>query len=138
MVTKLAADEFQIVCFNLNWYNSSYFINAENQATVAEAKAYFDQTNTKKKIVIKLSGVSENSGYYVKRRSVNSNQGSIIDEWGKFDNDEKLERTEIKYLQEMCVPQLSRTKVQSKGHMLTLELELEPQEFCMLHVLPEY
>ena len=138
MVTKLAADEFQIVCFNLNWYNSSYFINAENQATVAEAKAYFDQSSTKKKIVIKLSGVSENSGYYVKRRSVNSNQGSIIDEWGKFDNDEKLERTEIKYLQEMCVPQLSRTKVQSKGHVLTLELELEPQEFCMLHVLPEY
>ncbi len=137
MVTKVADDEYQIICFNTVWYNSGYFIDAENQATVEDAKAYFDMHDDKK-LIIKLEGVSENSGYYVKRRGVNRDHGSIIDEWAKFDNDSRLERADIKYLQEMCVPDLSRSRVKSKGDVLTLEIDLQAQEFCALHVFPEY
>ena len=137
MVTRVADDEYQIICFNLVWYNSSYFIDAENQATVEEAKSYFD-TKDHKKLVIKLAGVSENAGYVVKRRSVNANHGSIIDEWSKFNNDSKLERSEIKYIQEICLPELSRSHIRSRGELLTIEVDLEAEEFCVLHVFPEF
>ncbi len=137
IVTKMADDEYQILCFNTVWYNSSYFIDAENQATVETAKSYFDM-KANKKIIIRLEGVGDNSSYYVKKQSVNRNHGSIIDEWAKFDNDSKLERTDIKYLQEMCVPDLSRTRYKSKGKTLTIEVELQADEFCALHVFPEY
>ena len=137
MVTRVADDEYQVICFNTVWYNSSYFIDAENQATVEDAKAYFDMKSNKK-LIIKLEGVSENSGYYIKRRSVNREHGSIIDEWDKFGNDSKLERIDVKYLQEICVPEHSRTRAKSKGNILTLEVDLEAEEFCMLHIFPEY
>ncbi len=137
IVTKVADDEYQILCFNPVWYNSSYFIDAENQSTVEKAKTYFDM-KADRHLKIKLSGVSENSGYYVKKRSVNKDHGSIIDEWAKFDNDSKLERMDIKYLQEMCVPDLSRTRCRSKGNVLSLEVDMQAEEFCILHVFPEY
>ncbi len=137
MVTRVADDEYQIICFNTVWYNSSYFIDAENQATVEDVKPYFDMKDDKK-LVIKLEGVSENSGYYIRRSSVNRDHGSIIDEWDKFGNDSKLDRNDIKYLQEMCVPEHSRTHLKSKDNVLTLEVELQAEEFCVLHVFPEY
>lgn len=136
IVTKVADDEYQIICFNLVWYNSGYFIDAENQATVEDAKAYFDSKDNKK-LIIKLAGVSKNAGYIVKRRSVNAEHGSIIDEWAKFNNDSKLERGEIKYLQEICGPELSRVHMKSKGEILQLEVDLCAEEFCVLHVFPE-
>ena len=137
IVTRTVDDEYQIMCFNTVWYNSSYFIDAENQSTVEDAKAYFDMKDDKK-IIIKLEGVSENAGYYVKRLSVNREHGSIIDEWDKFGNDSNLDRIDIKYLQEMCVPEHSRTHHKSKGNILTLEVNLQAEEFCMLDVFPEY
>lgn len=137
IATKVGRDEYQIICFNPVWYSSGYYIDAENQATVEDAKAYFNLKDDKK-LIIKLNGVGENSGYYVKRRRVNQNYGSIIDEWAKFDNDSKLERTDVKYLQEMCVPNLSRTHLVSKGKVLTIELDLKAEEFCALHIFPDY
>ncbi|MCR4830446.1 MAG: helix-turn-helix domain-containing protein, partial [Pseudobutyrivibrio sp.] len=137
MVTKIADDEYQVICFNTVWYNSSYFIDAENQSTVEDAKAYFDMKDDKK-IIIKLEGVSENSGYYIKKRSVNREHGSIIDEWDKFGNDSKLDRIDIKYLQEICVPEHSRSHCKSKGNILTLEVNLQAEEFCLLHIFPEF
>ncbi len=137
IVTRVGDDEYQIICFNLVWYNSGYFIDAENQSTVEVAKSYFDTKDTKK-LHIKLAGVSKNAGYVVKRRSVNSEHGSIIDEWAKFNNDTKLERSEIKYLQEICGPELSRYHLKSRDEILNLEVELSAEEFCVLHVFPEF
>ena len=137
IATKAGTDEYQIVCFNPVWFSPSYYIDAENQATVDEAKSYFNLKEDKK-LVIKLTGVSENAGYYIKRRRVNQNFGSIIDEWEKFDNDSKLERTDVKYLQEMCVPNLSRTHAVSKGNVLTIEIDMQAEEFCALHIFPDY
>ncbi|SCZ79610.1 GH39 family glycosyl hydrolase [Pseudobutyrivibrio xylanivorans] len=137
IVTRVADDEYQIICFNTVWYNSSYFIDAENQSTVEDAKAYFDPHDNKK-LEIKLKGVSENSGYYVKKRTVNQDNGSIIDEWAKFDNDSKLERSDVKFLRDKCVPDLSRTLIKSKGNVLTLNIDLQAEEFCALHIFPEF
>ncbi len=137
MVTRLTDDEYAIVCFNPVVFNPSYFVKAEDQANVEEVHSFFDYEHNKR-IVLKLEGVSTNSWYYVKKRTVNRQHGSIIDEWAKFDNASDLARSDVKYLQEMCVPGLTRTKHQSKGNVLTLEVDLEAEEFCMLHVFPQF
>ncbi len=136
MVTRLTADEYAIICFNPVVFNPSYFVKAENQANVDEVHSFFDYEQHKR-LVIRLEGVSVNSWYYVKRRSINRRHGSIIDEWAKFDNASDLARNDVKYLQEMCVPSLTRTKQQSQGNVLTLEVDMEAEEFCMLHVFPQ-
>ncbi len=136
MVTKLTDDEYSIICFNPVVFNPSYFVKAENQANVEEVHAFFDYEHNKR-LVLKLEGVSTNSWYYVKKRTVNRQHGSIIDEWDKFDNASDLARSDVKYLQEMCMPGLSRTTQQSKGNVLTLEIDMEAEEFCLIHVFPQ-
>ncbi len=136
MVTK-SGEDYYIICSNPVIFNSGYFIKAENQASVEEVHSFFDY-NTKKKLVIKLDGVNCNSWYYIKRLSVNREHGSVIDMWAKFDNDSNLTRHDIKYMQEMCVPGMTRMKQQSVGKVLKIEAEMEAQEFCLLHVFPRY
>ncbi len=135
IVTKQGDDEYQILCYNLVWYGTGYFINAENQSRVEEVKSYFDMSE-RRTLEIELTGVSENSWYYVKRRSVNASHGSIVDEWEKFGNDSNLERTDIKYLQEICMPELTRTKIQSNRDRLKLTIEMQAEEFCRFHIFP--
>lgn len=137
IVTRVATDEYRIICFNPVWYSIDYFINAENQSRVDEVKNYFD-LSAKKKFTLKLEGVGENTWYIVKRRSVNESHGSIIGEWGRFGNDSHLERSDIKYLQEMCVPGITRTKIMTQGNTLTLDIEMEAEEFCSFHIFSEY
>lgn len=135
IVTKLGDDEYQILCFNLVWYSPSYYINAENQARVEEVKSYFDMSE-EKTLELELKGVSENGWYYIKRRTVNAVHGSIVDEWEKLNNDSNLERSEIKYLQEICVPELTRSKIQAKKDKLKLSIHMQAEEFCTLHIFP--
>lgn len=135
VVTKIGDDEYQVLFFNPEFYNANYFVSAESQDKVDETRSYFDMSN-KRKIGLELKGVSENSWYYVKKRDVNSENASVMDEWGRFDYDTNLTRVDIKYLQEMCVPNYTRSKVQSKNGVLRLDVELEPEEFCALHVFP--
>ena len=137
IVTRLTDDEYSIVCFNPVVFNPSYFVKAENQANVEEVHSFFDYDHNKR-VVLKLEGVSTNSWYYVKKRTINRQHGSIIDEWAKFDNASDLARNDVKYLQEMCVPSLTRTKHQSQGNVLTIEVDMEAEEFCMLHVFPQF
>ena len=137
MVTRLSDDEYAIICFNPVVFNPSYFIKAENQANVEEVHSFFDYEDNKR-LTLKLEGVSTNSWYYVKKRTVNRQHGSIIDEWAKFDNASDLARNDVKYLQELCVPGLTRTRQQSKGNVLTLDVDLEAEEFCLIHVFPQY
>ncbi len=137
MVTKNAANDYSILCFNPVIFNPAYFIKAENQASVDEVQGFFNYEH-KRRLELKLEGVNVNSWYYVQRLSVNRKHGSVIDLWAEFDNDSILARNDIKYMQEMCVPGLSRTRVQSVGNVLTLEIDLEAEEFCELHVFPQY
>jgi beta-xylosidase/AraC-like DNA-binding protein len=137
MATKLSDDEYAIICFNPVVFNPSYFIKAENQANVEEVHSFFNY-EANKRLKLKLEGVSTNSWYYVKKRTVNRQHGSIIDEWAKFDNAPDLARNDVKYLQELCVPGLTRTRQQSKGNVLTLDVDLEAEEFCLIHVFPQY
>ncbi len=137
IATKLADDEYSIMCFNPVVFNPSYFIKAEDQANVEEVHSFFDYEHNKR-LTLKLEGVGTNCWYYVKKRTVNREHGSIIDEWAKFDNASDLERNDVKYLQELCVPGLTRTRQQSQGNVLTLEVDLEAEEFCLIHVFPQF
>ncbi len=133
VVTKNGEDDYAIMCFNPVVFNSSYFIKAESQASVEDVHSFFDYEHNMR-ITLKLEGMSANSWYYVKKLTVNRRHGSIIDLWAKFDNDSDLARDDVKYLQEMCVPGLTRTRIQSVGNVLTLEIDLEAEEFCEFHI----
>ena len=63
--------------------------------------------------------------------------GSILDEWEKFQFETHLERADVKYLQEICIPQLGMEKKRAKGGRLHLHIQMEKHEFALYHIYME-
>jgi beta-xylosidase len=80
--------------------------------------------------------VSENATYIIKRRSINRAQGGILWEWQKLNFETRLERADVKYLQEICVPSLGMERLQAKKDKLIFSVPLESQEFTEYHIFP--
>ena len=75
-----------------------------------------------------FENLKESGDYYLKKRTLNRQNGSILNEWGKFQYDMKLTRQDVKYLQGISFPTLSQSKKRVTGGDRTLDMKvvLEP------------
>lgn len=135
ILTKKSADSYVILSFNVNWYSPSYFMRAEN---LQEPETLQDSFEHHQSMVLDmmLSGVCENCTYIIKRRSINAEHGSILDEWKRLGFDKRLERADVKYLQEICIPHLTMERVVAKKDKLRFSIPMESQEFVVCHIFP--
>lgn len=136
IVTKSQSGSYRILCFNFNWYSVSYFLKAENSIRPQEMQAVFPQ-NQSATVNLILNDVEDEAAYVVKKRSISQKNGSILDEWGKFQYETNLERADVKYLQEICIPHLSMEKRKAEKGRLHLHLKLETHEFALYHIYKE-
>ena len=133
IVTMRSADSFMILAVNDVPFHVSYYLKEEDEIlpdesdqVVSEGKpAAFD---------LFLSGLADGDEYIVKTRSVSRHHGSILDEWKRFRYETSLERQDIKYLQEICVPHMSMERRKVSGGRLPIRVVLDAQEFQLLHV----
>ena len=58
-----------------------------------------------------LRGMAEKGEYTVKKRSLNKQSGSVLDEWGRLGYETKLNREDVKYLQAISVPRIEMERV---------------------------
>lgn len=135
ILTKKSADSYVILSFNVNWYSPSYFMKAEN---LQQPETLQDSFEYHQPMVLDmvLSGVCENGTYIIKRRSINAEHGSILDEWKRLSFDKRLERADVKYLQEICIPHLGMERVVANKDKLKFSIPMESQEFVVCHIFP--
>lgn len=81
--------------------------------------------------------MEEDETYIIKKKSVSQQDGSILDEWEKFQFETHLERADVKYLQEICIPQLGMEKRKAEGGRLQLQFQLQKHEFVLYHIYKE-
>lgn len=71
----------------------------------------------------------------VKKRILDSENGSVLDGWSRFGYEAKLNRNDIKYLQAVSVPGIEMGKVRTdENGTLELKIRLKPQEVALLHI----
>ncbi|MDE7310603.1 MAG: helix-turn-helix domain-containing protein [Eubacterium sp.] len=136
IVTKSQSGSYRLLCFNFSWYSVSYFLKAENSIRPQEMEAMFPQ-NQSTTLNLVLNDMEDDETYVVKKRSISQKNGSILDEWGKFQYETHLERADVKYLQEICIPHLSMEKRKAEKGRLHLHLKLETHEFALYHIYKE-
>ena len=83
-----------------------------------------------------FENLKESGEYYLKKRTLNRQNGSILNAWGKFQYDIRLTRQDVKYLQGISFPTLSqsKTKVMNGNHTLDMKIVLEPHEVSLIHI----
>lgn len=136
IITSNRENSYYIVCYNFEWFNYKYYLTEEDALTVPDLNGMLEK---KEPIYLKLSlkQVTPDKKYVIKKHTVSSEYGSILDEWEKFQCEEELERSDVKYLRDICIPHLSMEKRTSTSQGLLLETELKPNETAFLHIFED-
>ncbi len=133
VVTRRGTDDYMILASNSVRFDVNYYLCNEDEIRAKDVGMYVLE-GEKIMIRLNLKGLGEGGEYIVKTRSISRNNGSILDEWGKLRYEALLERSDVKYLQEICVPGMSMERREPEGDCLTIPVHLDPQEFCLIHV----
>lgn len=133
IITKSQSGNYRILCFNFNWYSIQYFLKAESTILPQDLGTVFHENETLTLNLV-FHDMEEDAVYVVKKRSISQEKGSILDEWGKFQYETHLERTDVKYLQEICIPHLGMEKIRAEQSRLHLHLKLGKHEFSLFHI----
>lgn len=135
ILTRKENGHLYLLYYNLVWYTPDYFLRAENLERVEHLQEQFVESG-QKRLRITLEGMEDGRTYMVKKRIVNHEHGSILDEWEKFNYETKLERSDVKYLQEICIPLLGMERMETRQSSLYLDIHMQNQEIGLYHIFP--
>lgn len=133
IVTKTKTDDYYILCNHFKWFGMHYFMHGENTTSPEEVNGiYIDDKALE--IHLTLEGLTEGETYVLKRRQVNRHVGSFLEIWKQFGYDAGLLPSDIKYIRESSIPNLSMQRQKCKDGRLDVRMTLEPQEITLLHI----
>ena len=133
VVTMRGVDDYMILAVNSVNFDISYYLCEEDKIRADEVDLYVMEGESMTLRLV-MKGLAEGAEYTVKTRSVNRQHGSILDEWKRLRCETHLERADVKYLQEICVPHMSMEEQTVEGEKLKVTIPLAPQEFRLLHI----
>ena len=135
IVTKKENGDIYILCFYYSWFKRSYFLQEED-VDLRKCSSMIFEDESPVHLDFHFENLKDNGEYYLKKRTLNRQNGSILNEWGKFQYDIRLTRQDVKYLQGISFPTLSqtKTKVINGNHTLDMKIVLEPHEVSLIHI----
>ena len=135
IVSRKENGDIYIVCHNFSWFRENYLMQDED-VDLLENRPMIFEDEKELSLFIKLRNIGEPGNYCIKRRTLNDSNGSILAEWSKFQFSTRLTRQDIKYLESICLPNLSQHvfSLSGKGETMELELKLEPHEISIIHI----
>ena len=135
IITKKESGDIYILCFYYSWFKRSYFLQEED-VDLRKCSSMIFEDESPVHLDFHFENLKESGEYYLKKRTLNRQNGSILNEWGKFQYDIRLTRQDVKYLQGISFPTLSqsKTKVMNGNHTLDMKIVLEPHEVSLIHI----
>ena len=135
IATRKESGDIYILCFYYSWFRRSYFLQEED-VDLRKCSAMVFEDEKPIHLDFHLENLKESGEYYLKKRTLNRQNGSILNEWGKFQYDIRLTRQDVKYLQGISFPTLSQSKktVINGDNTLDMKIVLEPHEISLIHI----
>ena len=133
IVTRTSTESFMILVFNRASFHVNYYEREEDSVALEGMNGVLISGSTFVRDIV-LQGLPDGSEYIVKTRSISPLHGSIQDEWRKFHFENQLERADVKYLQEICVPYMSMERMTVKGGRMRIHVPVDEMEFRLIHV----
>ncbi len=132
MVTRNEFDSYVIVCHNCRPLDSSYDAMQEKDISVdAIPGLYVDRKTLALKI--RIRGM-KNGTYHSKTRSLNSQHGSVQDEWKRMGKALFLNQRDVDYLDHISRPRISIAEQKVTDESVLIHTELEAQEIQCIHL----
>ena len=68
------------------------------------------------------------------KHTVNNEHGSILNRWSKFKYEKDIESHDLKYLRNICIPDISMEKQTIQNSSLKINTELKSHEISLIHI----
>ncbi len=133
IVTKDAAGEYYILCYNFKWFHKKYYLGDEDIDLRKDPDTYFSDSNSLKLDFV-ISDLPEGETYCIKTRKMDRTEGSLIAEWSNLQYGTDLTRQDIRYLRNASHPKLRLEKNQAVEGTLGFSVELESHEVRLVHI----
>lgn len=132
IVTEQDNGDLYLLCFHFSWYTPH--AGQSEDISIGECSHLFDDKRPMS-LHLTLLNLKQAGSFYVKRQVLNQKNGSILNEWGKYQYENNLSRQDVKYLQEISIPTIYLERVHvDDDHTMQLEITLEPEEVSLLHI----
>ncbi|MCD7920963.1 MAG: helix-turn-helix domain-containing protein [Clostridiales bacterium] len=132
IVTRTGA-EYYMLCWNFKKYAVNYYMGREAFDRPEKLNGIFENENPRT-IEVTLEHLAEDFSYTIKRRTVNPEHGSLLNEWKKFQYDTNLTSQDVKYLRASCFPEMSMERRRADGGRLTLRRTMLAHEISVFHI----
>lgn len=133
IITKNGKQNYHILCFYFKWYSSNYFLREEDGTEPSCMGDIFEDSKPLELEII-MKNMPSNGRYTIKKRTINQKNGSLLDEWEKFQFESELESRDVKYIREKCIPDLSMRRQTAKENVLSIKEKLEIHEISLIDV----
>ena len=136
MVTMNEFGSYVIACHNYEALGIQYFVQQEKDVTV-ESIPHLYEKQRRRILKITITGV-ENGLYHVKTRFVNSQYGSVQDEWRRMGQFSSFTPADVEYINHISRPRIQLAEQTVTNNVLNITVEMEPQEIQLLHIFRHY
>jgi beta-xylosidase/AraC-like DNA-binding protein len=135
IVTRKDNGEIYILTFHQSWFRNSYLFREEDLG-IRVVDSHIYNTDRKLELRMRIEGLLPGKVYCVKQRTLNREHGSALAEWKKFQYDTSLNRPDVKYIDAISIPHLTKRKVKlgPEEHEIDLHLEMEVHEIDLIHI----
>ena len=125
-----------ILCFNFKQLGVNYFYIKENEVSLGQIRELFENSDSIQ-VDIQLEKLTIGETYIVKKQQINSEYGCVLTEWAKMGMAMDLERSDIKYIEGRCVPNLEREQRKAEAGNVEISCEIRDQEMILYHIYPK-
>lgn len=136
LITRRNDGSYMILCFNFKQLGVNYFYIKENEVSLDHIRELFESSNAVR-LKIRLERLIPGEEYVIKKRQINSEYGCVLTEWAKMGMAVDLERSDIKYIEGRCVPNLEREQRKAEAGNVEISCEIRDQEMILYHIYPK-
>ena len=133
IITSQNQKTVQIIAFNAKKFSTRYYMQYESQLQ-AEGLPYVFQDREPAEFTFDLYPLQSGRKKVCVYR-VAETFGNVLAEWGKLGYTDNLMRSEISYLEKICIPRMEVHYQQTENDHLMLRLRLEANEMALIEVM---
>lgn len=134
IISRQGTDSFKVLCHNFRGFTDAlYEIEREDTISVQDISNYFADRK-EKRIHLRLRNI-QNGKYQIRMREIDSQSGSVQNVWRRLNYDDHLDREDIRFIRQMCIPSMWRMETEVYDGTLDFEIILPPNSVKYIHFI---
>lgn len=127
IITRRNENEYEVLVFNYKYLSHYSLVNYDSEKDMFQINNLLEDFNDLD-ITVRLKNVGYGK-FSVKQYALNSEHGSLLDEWIRLNATGNIRQSEVDYLQNICIPKRQIYNLQSTSTQeLILNCHLLPNE----------